>query len=199
MPHSPAHDDPLAELARGVADGRRDAAQALAAALAPRALGVARRILGPGDPDVEDAAQDSLVAVLRALGQFRGECSVVHYATRIAARTCLERRRRARERGDVPWAELALDAVTDESAAAARRRQAVRELVAELPVEQAETLLLRVVLGMSLPEVAAITGAPVNTVRSRIRIAKQQLRSRIEGLCAHAPDAWAGRAAGGVA
>jgi RNA polymerase sigma-70 factor (ECF subfamily) len=39
---------------------------------------------------------------------------------------------------------------------------------------------LRVVLDYSLDQVAAATGAPINTVRSRVRLAREKLRQRIE-------------------
>ena len=39
---------------------------------------------------------------------------------------------------------------------------------------------MRVVLGCSLPEVAQATGVPVNTVRSRIRLAREHIKARIE-------------------
>jgi RNA polymerase sigma-70 factor (ECF subfamily) len=57
---------------------------------------------------------------------------------------------------------------------------AIRELLSTLPENQAETLALRVVLGMSLGEVASATGVPLNTVRSRIRLAREALMERIE-------------------
>ena len=41
---------------------------------------------------------------------------------------------------------------------------------------------MRVVLGWSLEEIAAHSGAPLNTVRSRLRLAKEGLRRRIENL-----------------
>jgi RNA polymerase sigma-70 factor (ECF subfamily) len=50
----------------------------------------------------------------------------------------------------------------------------------DLPEEQAEALTLRVVMGWSLEEVARASGAPVNTVRSRVRLAKEALRARID-------------------
>ena len=40
--------------------------------------------------------------------------------------------------------------------------------------------MLRVVMGFSLAEVAEATGAPINTVRSRVRLSKEALRRRIE-------------------
>ena len=53
-------------------------------------------------------------------------------------------------------------------------------MLADLPSAQAEALVLRSVLGYSFEELAAATGSPVNTVRSRIRLAKEALRRRIE-------------------
>jgi len=155
-------------------------------ALAPQLLGVARRILGPGDADAEDAAQESLIAVVRALRDYRGESSFGYYAKRITVRTCIAVRKRRQSRGRTLSSYGRLAARSDEpapsdSAASARRRAIVRDLLETLPIEQAETLTLRVVLGMSLAEVAQATGAPVNTVRSRIRLAKEALRKRIEG------------------
>ena len=67
-----------------------------------------------------------------------------------------------------------------EVSGAQRRRELLRELLARLPEEQAETLALRVVLGWSLDEIASATGAPTNTVRSRMRLAKDALRKSIE-------------------
>jgi RNA polymerase sigma factor (sigma-70 family) len=67
-----------------------------------------------------------------------------------------------------------------EDAFGGRRRELLRELLEDLPEEQAEALTLRVVMGWSLEEVAQASGAPVNTVRSRVRLAKEALRARIE-------------------
>ena len=50
----------------------------------------------------------------------------------------------------------------------------------ELPDRAQTALALRVVLGLSLGEVAAATHVPLNTVRSRIRLAKEALMARIE-------------------
>jgi RNA polymerase sigma-70 factor (ECF subfamily) len=49
------------------------------------------------------------------------------------------------------------------------------------------------VLGWSLEEVASATGVPVNTVRSRVRLAKEALRRRIEALPHLAVELEAGR------
>jgi len=55
----------------------------------------------------------------------------------------------------------------------------VRRLVAELPELQAEVLALHTMLGYTVEETAKVTGAPVNTVRSRLRTALSALRQAV--------------------
>lgn len=165
--------------------GERAALSRLLRALGPQVLRVARGVLGGGHPDLEDAAQESLVAIAAALPSFRGECGVTHFACRIAARKCVAARLRSRNRqqhreaiaaGQAPLASAEPGLGTTRSA----RRDALLELLDTLPPEQAETMVLRIVMGFSLAEVADATGAPVNTVRSRLRLSKEALRHRIE-------------------
>ncbi|MBN1770154.1 MAG: RNA polymerase sigma factor [Deltaproteobacteria bacterium] len=165
--------DPLRATAREAAAGGGAATRRLVEA-----------VLGPLRADAEDVAQESVFGFLRALPAFRGECSVLHFACRIAVRNAVAARQRARERSlwVAAYARTAAseaDRLSGEPAAAARRREMVRRLLDELPPEQAETLALRVVLGCSLEETAAATHVPVNTVRSRMRLAKEALRRRI--------------------
>jgi RNA polymerase sigma-70 factor (ECF subfamily) len=177
----------LERLAVRAQAGDREAVRELLGAMAPALLGVARAILGAGAPDVEDVAQESLLAFFHALPAFRAESSVRHYGSRIAARIAIAARRRARESQartgseDDPAGPLSgLVGSLDADALAGRRRELLRSLLAELPESQAEALALRTVMGYSMQEVAEATGAPLNTVRSRLRLAKEALRTRIE-------------------
>ncbi|HMI92524.1 MAG TPA: sigma factor-like helix-turn-helix DNA-binding protein [Polyangiales bacterium] len=68
----------------------------------------------------------------------------------------------------------------DEQHMVQRRQASLHALLDTLPEVQGETLALRVVLGLSLLETAEATGVPVNTVRSRVRLAREALRARIE-------------------
>jgi RNA polymerase sigma-70 factor (ECF subfamily) len=155
--------------------------------VAPEMSRVVRGVMGPYAADVDDALQQSLIALIHALPAFRGECAPAGYACRIAFRTALALRHRARR------SELSLDALetridhntVDEGLnpnlrlEAARRTEIVRALLGEIPLEQAEALALRTMLGWSLEEIAHTSGAPVNTVRSRLRLAKEALRRKI--------------------
>jgi RNA polymerase sigma-70 factor (ECF subfamily) len=175
----------LKHLAARAGAGDVVATQALLRALTPAVTRVVVGILGAGDADVDDVIQQSLIAVQRALPAFRGECHPAGYASRIGVRTALRARRRhklERFRRDL-FARLDENqesVAPNAEAEAEQRRRLLRDLLEELPEEQADALALRVLLGSSLEEVAEATGAPVNTVRSRVRLAKEALRRRIE-------------------
>jgi RNA polymerase sigma-70 factor (ECF subfamily) len=179
--------DPLAATARHAARGDVAAIRKLLDDVAPSVLRVARSVLGAGHADVEDVVQETLVGLVAGLPAFRGECSVRHYACRIAVRMSLAARKRARDsrrRLEELESQGAGEAAPQDSPAdvalAARRRRLLRMLLDELPEPQAEALVLRVASGLSMQEVADATGAPLNTVRSRLRLAKEALARRLE-------------------
>jgi RNA polymerase sigma-70 factor (ECF subfamily) len=55
----------------------------------------------------------------------------------------------------------------------------VRELLDTLPQPLADAFALHTVLGYTVVEIAEASGAPIETVRSRLRLARQALRKRI--------------------
>jgi RNA polymerase sigma factor (sigma-70 family) len=170
-------------LARQAAAGDGVATGRLLRMLAPRLGGIVRTIMGAGHPDRDDALQLALIGFVQALPAFRGECDPAGYAATIAVRTAVAARKRAnvRDGRQEPLQPEAPDPVCPGQLAEANRRQELlRELLAAIPAEQGETLAMRVVLGWSLEEIAAHTRAPVNTVRSRLRLAKEAMRRRIE-------------------
>jgi RNA polymerase sigma factor (sigma-70 family) len=178
-------EDPLARLVAGAAAGDRQMMGHILEAVAPAVLTVVRVILGPDNPDVPDVAQEGLLALRDALRIFRRESSVTQYAKQVAVRTALTARRRWRSR-EQRLQEFRRESETDDSAftddplVRARRTAAFRALLDDLPDAQAETFALRVVLDYTLPQVASATGVPINTVRSRVRLAKEKLKRRIE-------------------
>ena len=175
---------PLSKLAARAAGGEAEAVRALLRAVAPSMLRACRGVLGSSSGEAEEALQESLTALLSALPAFRGESPIRHYATTIAVRVAMKLRRkgeRARRREDAVADGLAVvrsepDARLHEQ----RCAECLRDLLEELPAEQAEALVMRVVLDHTPAEIAAATGAPVNTVRSRVRLAKSRLLDLIE-------------------
>jgi RNA polymerase sigma-70 factor (ECF subfamily) len=186
----PSADD-LLPLARATARGDADAAATLVMHVAGPMLRVVRRVLGRQHPDIDDVAQDSAIALLRALATFRGDCSVVHFANRVALLTALAARRQLRARNDGSGGSESqarnLENVADElpsplaTTLAARRRQVVHDLLDELPDVIAESLALHFVLGYTVEEISAAIAVSRNTVWSRLRQGKRALRRKLEG------------------
>jgi RNA polymerase sigma factor (sigma-70 family) len=185
----PRPPDELADLGAAAAKGNERAVRTFVLALAPHLVRVVRRVLGSSHPDVEDVTQEALFQVLEALPRYRGEASLLHFACRVAVLTAMNARRReaaskrsgsqccTHETDEIPSEAAETDAVVE----ARRAMEAVRALTVTLPEAQAEALALHCVLGLDLAEISQATGAPLETVKSRLRLARRALRSRLLG------------------
>ncbi len=177
--------DPLETLAQRALRRDRAAELTLLTTVGPAMLAVARRVLGAHHPEVDDVCQEAAVGLLSALPGFRGECGLMHFACRVALLSALAARRRGARA--LAGAEVGEDPDDFGDGApspaelldAARRRKALRELLDELPLPQAEVLGLHVALGYTVEETGAMTGATINTVRSRLRRALGALREEV--------------------
>jgi RNA polymerase sigma-70 factor (ECF subfamily) len=179
--------DPLSDLARAAAAGDPHAIRDLVHQVAPAMLRAIRKVLGPFATDLEDVAQEATHGFVQALATFRGGCTVMHFACRVAVLSALAWRRRAglaaQWTADVPSAidqSKAAQPSPVEEVVAARRREALAMLLEELPPAQAEVLVLHCAFGFTVDEIAASAGRPGETIRSRLRLAKQTLRHRID-------------------
>lgn len=154
--------------------------------VSPFVLRVVRAVLGTGHGDIEDVVQDVLVSFLRALPDFRGEAAVTTFISSIAFRRAVETKRRSRdisrwlgEFQDLAQASSASPSPPSEEALNNLRRELVTQLLTQLSKPQAEALVLRLVCGFSIEQIAEATACPANTVRSRLRLGKDALRDRI--------------------
>lgn len=189
-PERARHPDELAAIARAAAEGDRGAIHALLVALAPHLLRTVRSLLGRDNPDAEDVAQEAALVVLAALPSFRGESSVQRFATRTAVLVAMNARRKraANKRGGAqPTVATDLDQLVaqpdgpEQRLVQAQAAEAVRSLLLTLPAPQAEALALHCVGGCTLAEIAAATNAPLQTVKSRLRLARRALRLTLDG------------------
>jgi RNA polymerase sigma-70 factor (ECF subfamily) len=176
-------DDGADALVRPAVRGDRAAMRALLLVLVPVVARAARRVLGRGHPDIDDVGQQALGALVQKLPSFRGESSVAHFAERIAVYKALSARRDAGARRRL--AEAAAREPEDAPAPAQTpgepsSRALLLEALDTLSPEQAEALTLHFLFDHTVPEIAAMTGVPAETVRSRLRLGKQALRTRIQ-------------------
>jgi RNA polymerase sigma-70 factor (ECF subfamily) len=185
----PARHDELSVLAGAVVRGEDPGAlRTFLATIVPQLLRVVRRVLGPSHPDLEDVTYEAAYAVLDGLPRFRGDATVLHFACRVAVLTAMNVRRRegaskrSAEATGRNVEQMKSDAPGPEQGAAdAALAPLVRELVATLSEPLAEALTLHVILGYTVGEISETCGVSSETVRSRLRLAKQALRKRVLG------------------
>lgn len=167
-------------LAVRCAGGDRDAQRVVFAQVRRAVHGVLYRILG-SNRDMEDVAQDAFVAVFRSIHGYRGDSALTTWCCAIATRVAwayLERR---------PPPSTNLDLVPEpidgapDAAQVVGARNAVRRLYAvldKLDPRLRITFALAMLDERPLAEVAALTGASVTAVKTRLWRARRELAKR---------------------
>lgn len=170
------------DLARArAASASRSEAGALMRELLPRVRNLVRYLVR-GDQAVDDLAQEGLVAILKGLPGYRGDAPLFAWADRVVVRSTFERRRRDRVRASREGAEIPSDdapMMRESAPDLALDRRALVLALERLNVQQRDALVLHHVVGMSVPEVAERLEAPLETVRSRLRLGMSALREAL--------------------
>lgn len=134
--------------------------------------------------DAEDVAQESFVIAWQQLPRYRHEASFTTWLYRIATNRALNHARRAQREG-LPLEQLEQSAVdphpgpADQTLTAAATT-AVRKAIAELPLEQRVTLVLRQFEQLSYAEIADIRGSSVPAVRSHLLRARRAVALQLK-------------------
>jgi RNA polymerase sigma factor (sigma-70 family) len=141
-----------------------------------------RALLGDATA-AEEVEQEAWLDVWRGLPTFRLDRPLRPWLLTVVANRSRKHARRHVVVAE-PLDEFALEIDVDASdgIAHALRRERSRELaqaVASLPSEQTRVLALRYFADLDLAEIAAVTGAPLGTVKSRLHRALAALRERL--------------------
>jgi RNA polymerase sigma factor (sigma-70 family) len=174
------------ELLAGLAAGRLEALDVLYERYKTMAYGIARRITGD-DSLAEDVVQEAFLGAWRNADRYvPGRGSVKTWLLAIVHHRAIDAVRRRRPASELPaeaegmrtpepltlpdvWGEVAgrLDA------------GAVQAALTALPALQREALELAYFGGLSQTEIAERTGAPLGTVKSRVRLALIAMRREL--------------------
>jgi len=136
------------------------------------------RWLSRSPADADDIVQDAMLRAFRGFDGFQGGDAKAWLLTIV--RNCWRSAGSAtRRRGHTPIEDenLAAEGASPEEAAieaSARRR--LDAMIAQLPEEFREVLILREMEDMSYREIAEITGTPIGTVMSRLARARALFR-----------------------
>ncbi len=191
------HQDSDDQRIQRIAAGDEDALRELYAVHGQRLYAYALRLTN--DPILaEDALQESLVAVWQGAKRYKGDGRLSAWLLKIVHNKAINSLNRAIKNharnaplegpGQSESSLPAPGALPDTLSIQKEQRQILRGGMEELSLEQRTALDLVFYQGLSLNEVAEVTGCPVGTIKSRLNYAKASLRGYLNRKGLHAED-----------
>lgn len=169
------YEELLVTLARA---GNRRAAERLAARWYPRLMRTAMVLLQDRD-QAEDAVQEAWFGICRGWTGLHDAALFPAWAFSILRRKCADRiRREMRQRARTEPMDGASEPARE---CAGELRASLSQALGSLSEDHRLTALLYFAEGLSLKEIAAATGVPVGTAKSRLFYARKHLKSTLEG------------------
>ncbi|POM23134.1 ECF RNA polymerase sigma factor SigE [Actinomadura rubteroloni] len=178
-----ATEDELGRAVAAAAGGDEDAFRLLYRDVQPRLLRYARALAGS---DAEDVTAEAWLQIARDIAGFQGEVDAFRgwCATIVRNRALDLLRRRSRR----PVADRSLEEVlsmparedTEALALARLSTDAAVRLIAELPPDQAEAVLLRVVVGLDAERAGRVLGKRAGAVRTAAYRGLRRLAARLD-------------------
>ena len=144
-----------------------------------------------GEEDAKDVLQETLLAAVRTLPDFRGGSSLSTWLYTIARSFCIKQRRRSKfapesveslDVGEPSKAAMQLadpGRGPDEALDGRRLEAALDDAIGALEPRYREVLVLRDVEGLSAAEVAEVLDLSVEAVKSRLHRARVAVRERV--------------------
>lgn len=136
----------------------------------------------------EEVVQDVFHAVWRTAGGFQEDGSVSAWIVGIARHRAIDATRtrtfraRGREQTLDPVGELVAEDRPDERAVASLLGERVRAALGMLPQVQRQALELVFYRGLTQAEIATRTGAPIGTIKTRLRLGMLHMRRNLADL-----------------
>ena len=124
--------------------------------------------------DVEDLVQDVFLTAWKNLGTLRDPAAFGGWLSMIARNRATDLHRR-----DVEVVELPADLAARPAAGPEMEARAVLDVIRSLPAAYRETLVLRLVEGMTGPEIAERTGLTAASVRVNLHRGMKLLREKL--------------------
>ncbi|HUS13675.1 MAG TPA: sigma-70 family RNA polymerase sigma factor [Chloroflexia bacterium] len=138
-----------------------------------------------GNPEqADDLTQETFIRAYQSLDRLEDDPNLSAWLYRIASNACMDALRRRRRITWLPMREKAErdpQFTTEDFAPQVVEAEAVRRVLAEMPVALSMTLVLRSSEGFSCEEIAEIMNVPKGTVFSRLARAREQFTKRYAG------------------
>jgi RNA polymerase sigma-70 factor (ECF subfamily) len=144
--------------------------------------------MGPGE-DARDLTQETFLRAYRGLSTFKSEARFSSWLYQIALNLCRDRLRQKRGRTLVSLEDLephqsariqTPGPSAQEVVEARDLSRLISSVMAELPEEQREVIVLKEYQGLTFQEIANVLRVPVSTVKTRLYRGLVQMREHLE-------------------
>jgi RNA polymerase sigma-70 factor (ECF subfamily) len=139
------------------------------------------RRLGVPMAEIDDLVQEVFVVVHRRLSEFEGRSAITTWLFGIAYRVVRDARRSAAARARREALASAARPPTEPEQRVQRRQvaQILDELLDGLDEDQRSVFVMADIVHMSAPEIAELTNTKLNTVYSRLRLARRAFEAAL--------------------
>jgi RNA polymerase sigma-70 factor (ECF subfamily) len=133
--------------------------------------------------DAEDVAQEAFAKAYRSFAQLRDRERFRAWLVRMTWRLALDRQRSDRRRLARESLPVAAADATPDALVARERADHLWSAIESLPEKLRLVVVLSGIEGHDVREVAALLGVPEGTVKSRLFLARKQLKERLSWMC----------------
>ncbi len=175
-PLSPDCDDVV--LVRACLEGRRDGHAALLARYRNRVYGFILRMLRDRSA-AEDLAQEVFIKAFRSLASFDQNRPFIPWLFRIARNAVIDHARKQKaEFEPIEFDRMDASPSVEDVVASKMEVEYVEKMIAALPLDFREALLLHLGEGLGYAEMSEVLGVPVGTLKARVSRAREMLRKK---------------------
>jgi len=169
------------DLIRNAQSGDRDALVSLLREIETHVYRTAYYILG-NEQDALDASQEALLRVYVKINSYEQKAMFKTWVQRIVTNVCIDMFRRAKPTVSIEEHNMIFPTGNDveEEVLASYAAKDVREAIDKLPDQHRAVVVLRYIQDFSYNEIADSLNLPLNTVKSYLFRARQQLQSLLQ-------------------
>lgn len=167
-----------AELIRAAQSGDRDALITLLREVESHVYRTAFYILG-NEHDAMDAAQEALIRIYTKIHSYEERAMFKTWVQRIVTNICIDKFRRTKPTVSIEEHSLnfSVENNVEEHIVLSDVKKDIREAIEQLPDQHRAVVVLRYMQDFSYKEIAESLDLPLNTVKSYLFRARQQLQS----------------------
>ncbi|MFE5319968.1 RNA polymerase sigma factor [Paenibacillus sp. NPDC056579] len=169
------------ELIKAAQSGDRDALITLLREIENHVYRTAYYILG-NEQDAMDAAQEALIRIYTKIHSYEEKAQFKTWVQRIVTNLCIDKFRRSKPTVSIDEHEMVFSAnrTVEDEVMSAYIAQDIKEAIDKLPEHHRSVVVLRYLQDFSYNEIAESLDLPINTVKSYLFRARQQLQTLLQ-------------------